>query len=64
MDTIIELIGHTTSRSGLKVYAMEDKNKYPAGIKISDDELELLNITPNKILGKWNYKISPRTRDV
>lgn len=60
MDTIIELIGHTTSRSGLKVYAMEDKNKYPTGRKIADDELEQLNITPNKILGKWNYTITPR----
>ena len=60
MDTIIELIGHTTSRSGLKVYAMEDKNKYPTGIKITDNELKLLNITPHKVLGKWNYVISPR----
>ena len=60
MDTIIEPIGHTTSRSGLKVYAMEDKNKFPTGRKIADDELERLYITPNKILGKWNYTITPR----
>ena len=60
MDTIINLIGHTTSQTGLKVYAMEDKNKYPTGLKITDEELELLNLTTNKILGKWNYVIRPR----
>ena len=57
---IINLIDHTISQTGLKVYAMEDKNKYPAGVKITDDELKLLNITPNKILGKWNCSIQPR----
>jgi DNA-binding transcriptional regulator GbsR (MarR family) len=60
LDTIIELIGHTKSRTGLKVYAMKDKNKYPTGRKISDEELEQINFKPNKILGKWNYTILPR----
>ena len=64
MDTIINLIGHTTSQTGLKVYAMEDKNKYPTGLKITDEELELLNLTPNKILGKWNYLIRPRYEEL
>ena len=62
MDVIINLIGNTTSRTGLKVYAMEDKNKYLTKIKFTDKEMELLNITPNKILGKWNYTIKPRER--
>jgi hypothetical protein len=60
MDTVINLIGHTTSQTGLKVYAMEDKNKYPTGLKVSDEELELLNIIPNETLGKWNYTVHPR----
>lgn len=60
MDTVINLIGHTTSQTGLKVYAMKDKNKYPTGRKITNEELELLNFIPNKILGKWNYTIHPR----
>jgi hypothetical protein len=60
LNVIIELIGHTTSRNGLKVYAMEDTNIYPTKRKISDKDLETLNIFRNDCLGKWNYIIKPR----
>ena len=60
MEVIINLIGNTTSLTGLKVYAMEDRNSYPTKRKISDKELDGLNIIRYDILGKWNYKISPR----
>jgi hypothetical protein len=60
LDVIINLIGHTTSQTGLKVYAMEDHNIYPTKRKITDKLLNDLNITRNDVLGKWNYKISPR----
>ena len=61
MDVIINLIGNTTSRTGLKVYAMEDRNTYPTKRKISDKEMAALNILRNDILGKWNYIIKPRS---
>jgi len=60
MDVIINLIGNTTSRTGLKVYAMEDHNIYPTKRKISDEQMDSLNIFQYDILGKWNYKILPR----
>jgi transposase len=60
MGVIINLIGNTTSQTGLKVYAMEDRNTYPTKRKISDEEMDALNIYQDEILGKWNYKISPR----
>jgi transposase len=60
MDVIINLIGHTTSKTGLKVYAMEDRNKYPTKRKILDAEMESINILKNDTLGKWNYIIKPR----
>ena len=60
LDVIINLIGNTTSQTGLKVYAMEDKNVYPTKRKISDKEMDTLNIVRNEILGKWNYTIKPR----
>ena len=60
MEVIINLIGHTTSQTGLKVYAMEDRNKYPTKRKISDKEMETLNISEYEVLGKWNYTILPR----
>jgi hypothetical protein len=60
MEVIINLIGNTTSRTGLKVYAMEDYNTYPTKRKITDKEMKALNINRHKVLGKWNYKILPR----
>ena len=58
LDVIINLIGHTTSQTGWKVYAMEDHNIYPTKRKITNEQLNALNIIRNDILGKWNYKIS------
>jgi len=60
MEVIINLIGNTTSQTGLKVYAMEDRNIYPTKRTISDAEMDTLNIFRNDILGSWNYKIKPR----
>ena len=60
LEVIINLIGNTTSRTGLKVYAMKDENKYPTKRKITDEQMKELNILINKTLGKWNYTIKPR----
>jgi hypothetical protein len=62
LDVIINLIANTTSSTGLKVYAMKDENKYPTKRKISDEQMEQLNIVWNKILKKWNYTIKPRKK--
>ena len=60
LEVIINLIGNTTSQTGLKVYAMKDRNTYPTKRKISDKEMDALNIFRNDVFGKWNYKIKPR----
>jgi Rhodopirellula transposase DDE domain len=36
-----------------------DKNRYPKGIKISDDRMARLNITKHEFHGEWNYTIAP-----
>src|SRR5207248_1586527 len=45
LETIIELISHTTTDEGLWVTAIKDSNIYPTGIKVSDEELKALHIT-------------------
>ncbi len=60
LDVIINLIGNTTSRTGLKVYAMADRNVYPTKRKISDVEMDDINLVKNAVLGKWNYLIKSR----
>lgn len=59
--TIVELIGATTSTTGLTVRCQLDENLYPAGIKVSDQEMAQLNILRNEFHGEWNYSITPRT---
>ena len=57
LETIIELLSHTTTSQGLTVTAVVDKNIYPTGIKVSDDEMARLNIERNAFHGDWNYTI-------
>jgi len=59
LAVIISLISATTTQSGLKVNCGLDEKTYEKGIKISDKELEELNITRNDLHGEWNYYISP-----
>jgi len=58
--TIVELIGATTSTAGLTVRCELDENLYPAGIKVSDQEMAQLNILRDHFHGEWNYTIKPR----
>jgi hypothetical protein len=60
LEVILELIGNTKSRKGLKVYAAEDRNIYPTGRKVSKQELSELNLNPNEKFGCWNYSIKPK----
>ena len=62
LETIIELISHTTTKEGLTVNAVIDQNRYPAGVKVSDAEMAALNITRDAFHGEWNYTIRPRRR--
>jgi hypothetical protein len=61
-ETIINLIGGTKTRTGLKVKAVLDKNEYETGIKVSDEELEEIQLRRHKLHPTWNYTISPRQR--
>src|ERR1700683_1664378 len=56
-ETIINLIGGTKTRTGLKVKAVLDTNEYETGIKVSDDQLEEIQIRRHKIHPAWNYTI-------
>lgn len=59
LAVILELISHTTTKSGLTVIAMADINTYKTGIKVTDQEMKQLNIQRDDFHGEWNYTISP-----
>ena len=59
-QVIVQLIGATTTETGLKVTCEIDGGLYPKGIKVSDEEMETLNIRRADFHGEWNYTISPQ----
>jgi transposase len=56
-EVIVELIGATTTQSGLHVEAQLDTNVYPTQIEISAEEMATLHITPHNFHGEWNYTV-------
>ena len=54
-ETIIELIGATTTHEGLSVKAVLDTRSYPTGISVSDAEMKTWNIARDEFHGDWNY---------
>ena len=59
-EVIVELIGATTTRTGLRVHAELDRGVYPLGVKVSDAELAAVPLTRHDWHGEWNYSIAPR----
>ena len=59
-QTIVNLIGSTSTKTGLKVRAALDTTEYETGIKISDQELARVNCKRATFHGDWNYTIRPR----
>jgi len=59
-ETVVNLIGGTTTRGGLVVRARLDRRRYPIGRKVSVKEMRELNIEPGDFRGDWNYVIRPR----
>jgi len=60
-ETVVNLIGATRTRTGLRVKATLDARVYEAGLKIPEEEMKRLNLKPHEVHPAWNYTISPRT---
>ena len=58
-EVVVNLIGNTTTKTGLNIQAKLDQNSYPIGQKISDDELSRVNLRRARFQGNWNYSILP-----
>jgi hypothetical protein len=59
-EVIVNLIANTTTNTGLKIMAHLNKNIYPIGIKVSNEEFSSINIARDEFHGEWNYIISPQ----
>jgi hypothetical protein len=58
-QVVVNLIGSTTTESGLKVHATLDASTYEKGRKVTNEEFAAVNIEPARFHGEWNYVIRP-----
>lgn len=59
-ETVVNLIGATTTKSGLRVKAVLDRNEYETGIKVTKSQMQSLHIRPHNTHPDWNYTLQPR----
>ena len=60
-EVIINLIAGTTTATGLAVKSKLDSNIYPAGLKVSDQQMAELQLRRDKFHGDWNYSLLPKS---
>lgn len=59
IETIVNLIGSTKTKTGLKIQTAVDTSPYVKGIKITDAGMAALGIHKNDFHGEWNYTLNP-----
>ena len=58
---VVELIAATTTTTGLRVESALDTRTCEKGIKVTDAEMDALDITGDAFHPEWNYTIRPRS---
>lgn len=58
-ETVVQLIGSTKTARGLTIRCELDNGEYTLGRKVTDDELDAVNIERYEFHGEWNYTIWP-----
>ena len=59
LATVVNLIGATTTRSGLRVRSEIDTRSYPQWVKVIDEQMQRINLSRHAFHGDWNYTIEP-----
>jgi Rhodopirellula transposase. len=57
---VVNLIASTRTAAGLKVTCRLDMRHYPSGLKVRDEQMAAIRLTPGRFHGEWNYTIHPR----
>ena len=60
VETVVNLIGNTSTAAGLRVRAAKDAHRYGTAKQVSQDELRSICLARAHFHGDWNYTISPR----
>ena len=59
-NVVLELIRHTTTKTGLKIEAVLDENHYETGRKITKEQIQQLSIKGDEFHPEWNYTFTPQ----
>lgn len=59
-EAVVELIGSTTTQTGLRVRAERDTGQYPTKIAVKNATMAALVLERHAFHGEWNYTIHPR----
>lgn len=59
LETMLNFIRTTKTKTGLRVRATLMQGAYPKGIKPTTAQMALVNLLPHDTLPQWNYTISP-----
>lgn len=60
-EVVVNLIGSTTTETGLAIRSELDVGSYPTGRKVTEEQINGLSIKKEKFHGEWNYTILPQT---
>jgi len=60
--TIVVPIGATKTRAGPAVKCELGSSVYEKGRKVTDEEMQTINLRKHRFHGEWNYTISPDLR--
>jgi len=62
LELLLRLIRTTVTGSGLKVSAQLTRKTYRTGLRISDAEMEWINLRRHTVCPQWNYTIEPHQK--
>src|SRR4051794_222672 len=61
-EVVVNLIGSTRTRTGLRIRAELDTNAYAKGIKVTKGQLAGVRLRRDKFHGEWNYTVLPHKK--
>jgi len=61
-EVVVNLIGSTRTRTGLRIQAELDTTPYETGVKVTNKELEAVRLKKDTFHGEWNYTILPHRK--
>lgn len=58
-ETMLNFIRTTRTKTGLRCRAYLDTIAYQTGLKVTAEQKSEINLTPHRVLPRWNYTIKP-----